>query len=607
MVDSEAAAGVEGPTGVGADVLGNKVIMTVVKEIYSTVIFGAEKLSAVMNLPPVSQVDNETLSLALQFILQNYFHLSFPAQRMMQVKAGRSVKFVEENPAEDLPPRRVSILLSPEHRSVEVNGVPPENGRDGYSELLFNWQAQAGQVDSQGNIDLKRLNTYPNVLAERSLATIYLQTEGVPGVDTLGKKIKQRPGQPLKVRYNDITVYQRQDPKDQGKYHLVSRKGGIVEYIISRKKDPGSLAKIDILDTITINGDVNYAIGDQGSLIDKNLECTSNIVVKGSVLGVFSLQSTGFINISGAFEGKKAVAEEIVVDIITSGSKVTAKRDVIASNVIHAVVEGEVITVKKNANEAKLVATDLIRLEDSAGCLALSLHSRRLESIKNRFAGRTILYLGGDLFIREKELLSSLQMDEEEVAKKLPEIKQTASDIVNSLTSIESHLKLAGALQHPEVKSLLTAIKQMLVAAIKSMSMPLNEKLIPACYTLQSLLGEKKVHESVLRKIESFVQGLKKFNELLEIQWSKVKAQQDRKDELAALQEEVQQLCADFESPSFVGNNAEVWVICGDSERRFNASTAPGRNFSVTYKHEEGAVGIRKGSLLVGTENIAIF
>ncbi len=599
---SEIATGDAGQAEGYPDIIGNKVVMALVKEIYSSVIFGKDKLKAVMNLPPVSQVDNETLSLALQCILENYFHLSFPSEKLNHIRAGRSVKFLEEQPAENLPPRRVSILLSPEHRSFEVLGVMEENGKDGYSELLFSWETQPGQVDTLGNIDLKRLNTYPNVFAEQPLATVYLRTEGKPGVNSLGKKIKQCMGQPLKVRYNEATIYQKEDAKDKSKYQLVTRKGGIVDYILSRKNDPRSLAKVDILDTITINGDVNYAIGDQGSLTNKHLECTSNIDVKGSVLGVFSLQSTGYIRISGAFEGKKAVAEEIIVDIVTSGSKVTARRDVVASNVIHGVVEGNTIILRKNANEARLVARELIRLEQNASCLGSTMSTRKLESAKNRFAGKTTVYLGEDLFSLEKELLTSLQTGDEEMAKGLPGLKEAAAGIVNSLASIESHIKLAGALQHQEVKKLLVAIKQMLVTAIQSMSTPLSEKMIPCCYRLQSLLGEKKVHESVLRKIESFIHSLKSFNQVLEIQQNKAKDLQKIRTELAALQADVQQLVVDLQHPTFLGHNAELRIVCGDSEIRFNEDTAPARHFSVTYHLEEDAVGLRKGTLKVSSE-----
>lgn len=604
---SESLADSSGPTEENQDIFDNKFVMAVVKEIYSSLTFDSHKLKAVMNLPPVSQVDNETLSLALQYILENYFHLSFPSQKLIHVKTGRSIKFIEEQPEENLPPRRVSILLSPEHRCVEVNGVEEENGKDGYSELLFNWQSQAGQVDNYGNIDLKRLNTYPHVAAEQPLVTIYLRTEGTPGVNSLGKKIKQRMGQPLKVKFNEVVIYQKDDPKDNKKYQLVARKGGIVEYTLSRKKDPGSLVKIDVLDTITIKGDVNYAIGDQGSLTSKDLECTSNIVVKGNVLGVFSLQSTGFIHISGSFEGKKAVGEEIDVEVITSGSRVVAKSNAVASNVIRAVVEGKTIIVKKNANEATLLASERILLDESASCLALSLHTRKLESVRNRFAGRTTLYLGEDLFNRERELLASLQIGEEEIAKKLPELKEAASTTVNALTGIELRIKEAGGLQYHEVKQLLTVIKQMLVAAIQNMAKPLDERLIPSCYSLQALLGERKVHESVLRKIESFVNTLKKFNEILGLQAEKVKSLQKSKSDLAALQEEAQQLWADFQGPTFVGNNAEIRVLCGEAELHITPEAIPGKHFAVTYQLEEGAVGLRNGTLMVVSENLENF
>ena len=603
MADSAFPAITPGQGGGENDIAGNKVIMAVVKEIYSSITFGSERLKAVMNLPPVSQVDNETLSLALQFILEKYFRLSFPAQEIVHVRAGRSVKFTEEEPADNLPPRRISILLSPEHRSFEVSGAAAENGRDGYSELLFSWKSQAGQVDKLGNIDLKKLNTYPNAFTDQPLATIYLRTEGKAGVNCLGKKIKQRPGQPLKVKYNEITIYQKEDPKDRDKYSLIARKGGMVEYILGRKEDPRSLMKLDILDTITINGDVDYAIGDQGSLTQKGLECTSNIIVKGNVLGVFTLQTSGYIHISGAFEGKKAVAEEIVVDTITSDSNVVARRNVVASNIIRAMVESKTIILRNNANEAKLFADDLIRLEQNASCLALTMYARKLESISNRFSGRTKLCLGDDLFSREKGLLTSLKLSDEEIVRTLPEVKEAASVVITDLADIESRINSAGALQHQDVRTCLAEIKRMLVGAIQSMAEPLNEQLIPNCHKLQGLLGDRKVHESVIRKIENFLSPLKKFGELLEGRSKQVNFHRKTKEELASLRGEARQLAADFQAPSFIGSNAEIEVVCGESEILLNAATVPSQNFSVSFHPEKDAVGIGKGTLKLDVEN----
>ena len=115
------------------------------------------------------------------------------------------------------------------------------------------------------------------------------------------------------------------------------------------------------------------------------------------------------------------------------------------------------------------------------------------------------------------------------------------------------------------------------------------------------------MHESVLRKIESFVSILKKFNEILGLQAEKVKSLQKSKSDLAALQEEAQQLWADFQWPTFVGNNAEIRVFCGEAELHITPDAIPAKHFAVTYQLEEGAVGLRNGTLMVVSENLENF
>ena len=594
-------------SGSGFEPQASKVIFAIAKKIYASVSFGRNKLKAVMNLPPISQVDNETLASALQFIMEKYFRLSFPDQEMMNVRAGRSVKFTEDSPLTNLPPRHVSILLSPEHRIFEIAGVDPEDGKDGYSELLFRWQKQSGLIDSLGNIDLKKLNTYPHVLADQPLANIFLRSEGTPGVNSLGKKIKQRPGQPLKIKFDEITVYQIRDPKKPDMYQLLARKGGIVDFLLTFKENPRSLAKIEILDTITINGDVDYRVGDQGSFLNKSLQCSSNIVVKGSVFGVFSLQSTGFVHIAGAFEGKKVAAEEVVAEVVTSGSSIYAKRDVVVANVIHARVEGNTVTLKKNANESELIGHDRVRLLQKANCLGLTITTPRLESSKNRFSGRNLIHLGIDLFGRQKEILANRKLAEEELASERPELKDTAAKIVNALTSLESHLRGAGFLQKGDVKNMMAVIKKLLVAAIQNMSEQLDENLLPVCNKLQSLLAAKKVHESVLRKLEGFVATLKQFNGQLIVQQKKKYTYQNTAAEFDKLKEEVRNIGISFEKPTFHGNNAEIRVICHDQELLIDNKSMPADTFTVRYALADSATDITGGKLVIRAENPASF
>jgi len=132
-----------------ADQYGDKLVYAVVRDIYMSASFGEGKVKVVMQLPLQSQADSETLTLAVQLILEKYFKLLFSPSEMMHLRAGRSVKFIEEGMLE-LPPRRVSILLAAEQRILEVEGKPPEDGRNAYTDLVFAWQKQSGALDERG-------------------------------------------------------------------------------------------------------------------------------------------------------------------------------------------------------------------------------------------------------------------------------------------------------------------------------------------------------------------------------------------------------------------------------------------------------------------------
>ena len=155
----------------------------------------------------------------------------------MRVRIGEeAVLFKEERQDKELPPRSVAIMLASTRRHFEVSGIHPEDGRDARSELFFPWKKQAGVVDEHGNIDLKKLNVFPAIQKDKPLARIYLHTQGTPGVDALGKRIKPRAGRPMKMRYNEGVVYRRDDPQDPTCFLLVAARSGIVDFPLSRQR-----------------------------------------------------------------------------------------------------------------------------------------------------------------------------------------------------------------------------------------------------------------------------------------------------------------------------------------------------------------------------------
>lgn len=588
------------------EIYGDKMVYAVVRDIYMSASYGEAKVRAVMHLPPQSQADNETLALAVQLILEKYFKLLFPPAEMMHLRAGRSVKFIEEGMLE-LPPRRVSILLAAEQRTLEVEGKPPEDGVNAYSELVFAWKKQSGVFDEQGNIDLKRLNTFPTCLENETLAFIHERTEGVPGVNCLGKKIKQRVGMPLKIKWNESVISRVEDPANPLVYQLMSKTSGVVGFSLARPGNPNTLLKLDILDTLTINGDVDYGIGDQGSSSEKSLQCTSNIIIKGNVRGVFSLQTTGYIRVSGSVDGKKVIAEEVMAEVVTSGCHVIAEKRCRVGNVMRAKIEAGTISLIKNSNESELRATDMIVFEKGASCLGLTVYTHRAEWHENRIAGQNTVYLGEELFVEDKDVRAELIQISLQMQKSTQDIKEGAELVVGQLLSLEKHIKNAGVKGILEIEKLLTAIKRTIVESLKSLNKPFDENLIPVCFKLQTLLGDKNFHESILRKVEVLISAVKKCNEILAPQNDKRERYVILEQRLTELRAEVDRLSVHFEKPRFVGSNGEVHLVCGNAKLTVNESKLPSPDFKVTYVVSDVATSLADGRLKVGDKGLASF
>ncbi|MEW6428797.1 MAG: flagellar assembly protein A [Thermodesulfobacteriota bacterium] len=558
-------------------------IQAAAKPIAASVRFGEGRIRAVMNLPPPSQVDNETLALALQHILQKYFSLAFPAKEMMRVRLGEeAVSFSEEEQDPESAPRTVAIHLASTHRYIEVRGADPEDGRDACSELSFKWEKQAGVLDEHGNIDLKKLNAFPSAGRDQLLATIRFNTQGKPGIDALGKKIKPRPGRPMKLRFNEANIRRVDDPADPGGFTLRAARAGIIDFRLAQKGNPATLLALDVVDTITINGDVNYKIGDLGSLTNKDLTGAANIVVKGNVLGVFTLQSEGFIHVKGSIEGKKVMASEVVAEIIGNGTAVYGEEAVVAGTVIKASVTGRNITLRRASNESSFTARDSILLEKNCSCLALRIETHRLQAEQARFSGQNVVTLGSDLFSEEKELQARAEAIARESEVETPETRECAKNTVQHLLSLETHLGKA-AVEVSSLLQMLAVIKKHIIAALQQMDKPLDANLIQACYRLQAAMGERNVHESVLRKVETLVTALRKLDERLVEQHKRAGRMAAIRDRMRELLEEAGRLSASFARPQFTGGNSEIHLLCGEEKLVLHQGNLPAGDFVVRY------------------------
>lgn len=570
------------------------------KEIQQAVRFSDDRLRAVLQLPPASKTDNETLCLAIQLVLERHFKLRFPPAQMTRVRDGQPVQFVEAGRTDGLPPRRVSILLAAEHRRIEIVGVEAENGEDGWSELRFRWQRQVGMEDERGNIDWKRLNTFPNVSANTLLAVLHPHTPGRAGIDAAGKKIKQRPGRPLKVRWDEATIEER--PFSDTETGLFSRTAGIVDFIFARPGDPKTLQRIAITDTITINGNVDYRIGDQGSSVDKTLSCCANIVVKGDVLGIFSLQSEGFIHVRGAIEGRRVEAEEVKAQVITAGTTVVGRKSLVADNVVRARVEGGEVVIRRNVNGATVEATDAVRLVDGVACIGATFVAPRLQADGARFTGRNRIVLGADIFEREKTVLQDRGRAGAAINELGPVLRRAVEMAAEQLTALERILvRSCGSLPR-EIASQLGEVKKEFVDVVRKPEQPFPDAFFTRCRQLQTALGERNIHTSVLGKVDVFLRTVKPLQELLTELKERHRRRREVEERFADLRQRAAALEAAFHNIQFAAATSEIVIEAGGDRLVLQTDNLPDEDFVVVYRLPEDPDRIAGGSLDIDQE-----
>ncbi|MCK5324003.1 MAG: hypothetical protein KAJ45_07635, partial [Desulfobulbaceae bacterium] len=129
------------------------------KLIYSSVTYSDDKITATMDFPALSRIDNEILAYALYQVLFSNFSINIPNTKMTRINAGNSVSFTAGTAQNGEPPfRSVAIILDPNLRILKISGTPHVDGTDEYSELAFEWKRQSGKIAGDGKIDLKKIN-----------------------------------------------------------------------------------------------------------------------------------------------------------------------------------------------------------------------------------------------------------------------------------------------------------------------------------------------------------------------------------------------------------------------------------------------------------------
>lgn len=162
-----------------------------------------------------------------------------------------------------------------------AQGIEPINGNDGTYELLFDVGNEGKPREgADGKVDFHDLGFVKNVKENQPLCSIVLPTEGKDGTSVFGRKLSAKNGKAI--------------PSMTGKNTKLSEDGKVIYSVISGHVS-FAVGKINVSDTLFIKENVDNSTG--------NIITNSNVVVAGTILPGFSVESEGDIQIGGTVSG----------------------------------------------------------------------------------------------------------------------------------------------------------------------------------------------------------------------------------------------------------------------------------------------------------------
>ncbi|MFW5837383.1 MAG: flagellar assembly protein A, partial [Desulfovibrionaceae bacterium] len=169
---------------------------------------------------------------------------------------------------------------------LAAKGVRPENGKDGWLEILVKGRVDKASMRDDGRVDHRDKGVYPSVEAGVDIARLHPPSMGLPGADVFGKPIPAKRGQAIKVAAGENV-----EILEDGK--------------LFRSKDAGIVVHrggtISVTECLEIRGDVDYSTGNL--TVDRG-----SIKVSGSLLAGFSITAPEHVMIGEVVESARITA-----------------------------------------------------------------------------------------------------------------------------------------------------------------------------------------------------------------------------------------------------------------------------------------------------------
>jgi hypothetical protein len=163
---------------------------------------------------------------------------------------------------------------------LAAKGMRPEDGKDGWLEILIHGRKDKASAGDAGRVDHKNKGVYPSVEAGVEIARLHPPTMGLPGTDVYGKPIPAKRGKAIKVGAG-----QNVEAADDGKVFR-STDAGIVVH---------QGGQVSVTECLEVSGDVDYSTGNI------NVE-RGSVKTTGALLAGFSITAPEHVMVGDVIE-----------------------------------------------------------------------------------------------------------------------------------------------------------------------------------------------------------------------------------------------------------------------------------------------------------------
>lgn len=532
---------------------------------------GSDIMRVVMDIPPVRRIPGHKSVAALQEILSEY-SIKFPANIREIIKAGTPADFTFAAPAREkyLRSRNVFINTALEICTLIISGEESVDGISGSIELHYDFSIRSGKLLSDGSIDFREINMFPQARKGELLLRIFEPTAGVAGTDVYGWRVSPRPGEPVLVELGEnLRTSKAYDEKLKRNYaDVIAAKAGIIVTDFGDKPPlPENIRGISIQNRLDLE-DIDFTTGNIGG-VGGELRCTADVSVQGDIRGIFSVFIKGMLEVKGRVEGQY----------------IDASGEIIANFVRNTIRSGKFITTV-SATNAKLIAADHVRI--SREFTHCTIKAPRVilggEHGGKVLCGRAYIFTE-NLEAMDVELRNQLEIV---LGKKLMEqrdvLKRSMEKLKNDLDAEDDNLKTRAHILGEKIKitcSILPDNMKKVIAGIKQQAASiLSDSLEPD----SALSVVNKLSGSIGTEFKPLLEQLKR---IIKIQQTRAEISSKidaAREQIDVIMDSLREISVEIHGN--IAPKGQVVIVCGNSGKRWSGERSDSGRLAISLGYD---------------------